>query len=75
MRLGAIYATILPSFLGNLGFVLGLQFSLVPFAGHCLFQGFDAEGCFNGRGQPSRLWFVMVFVHDGSNYINFIYKF
>lgn len=48
MRLGAIYTTILPSFLGKLGFVLGLQFSLVLFAGHCLFQGFDAEGCIHG---------------------------
>ena len=75
MRLGAIYTTILPSFLGKLGFVLGLQFSLVLFAGHCLFQGFDAEGCIHGLGQPSRLQLVMVFVHDGSNYINFMYKF
>jgi hypothetical protein len=55
VRLGAIYTTILPSFLGKLGFVLGLQFSLVLFAGHCLFQGFDAEGCIHGLGQPSRL--------------------
>ena len=53
MRLGTIYASILPSFLGKLGFVLGLQFSLVLFAGHYLFQGFDAEGCIHGLGQPS----------------------